>query len=140
MHRLFLVTLSVSMCGCYDPTIKADHVCNVYSSMEYDVEPDPRKLSITLRLCDEGNRQLAVSLTDNESGQGWVLIRENIQNVDIDENTKLSDLGISVRESEFREYTVTLPSYINAQEHMTTVERRGLPCKDIKDITLCFDN
>lgn len=108
--------------------------------MEYDVEPDPRMLSITLRLCDEGNRQLSVSLTDNESGQGWVLIRENIQNVDIDENTKLSDLGIGVRESEFREYIVTLPSYINAQEHMTTVKRRGLPCKDIKDITLCFDN
>ncbi|AUM14729.1 hypothetical protein [Ketobacter alkanivorans] len=138
MFRYIAIMVTALIFGCDVPELKSTRVCNVHTSLKYHVDPDPRDISISLNVCDDGVNELLVSLSGNDTGSGWVLIKEPIINLDINESTKLIDLGIDVRNSDFREYTITLPSYINLNRYMSLEERDGLKCKDIKDITLCF--
>ena len=138
MFRYVAIILTALTWGCDDPAHESTRVCSAYSSMRYDIEPDPRELSISIRLCDDGISELQVSLAGRDSENGWVLVKEPIPRSLADESTKLSDLGITVSKSDFREYTITLPAFINVKRYMKLEERDGLHCQNMKDVTLCF--
>lgn len=138
MFRYIPIIITAVICGCDNPTFESARECNIYSSMKYDVDPYPKYISISLRICDDGINELLVSLSDGDKENNRVLVKERITRSGIDGSTKLSDLGISIKKSEFREYTITLPSDINVSRYMQLEERNGLNCQDINDIALCF--
>ncbi len=134
---LFLMAvMQCTLAGCDKSESQATRECTVVSHEKADIEGFNHTLLMKLKRCDDSQNTLEISLYNRIRKTGRVLIKQSL--TDIDNSSSISGLGIRVEKTEFREYTVFLPDYVDVHAFLQLTERNGRHCLDGKDFAICF--
>ena len=137
IKTVLLLLFSGFLLGCDGAGETAHRVCNVINEAHLDISPEPNELHIEVKQCDDKNYELELAVESKVDGSGRVLIKQNLGSL-ITVPT-ISALDIRLSKTEFREYTLYIPPYVDIDKYMTLRTINSKQCLELKNIDLCFE-
>jgi hypothetical protein len=131
-----LLTFVVFLMGCDGAVNSGNQICNIISKVALDVSPEPRELQVEIKRCNDESHELQISLASKIDGHDWVLVKQDLGNSTAEPT--ISELDIKLNKTEFREYTLSLPVYVDINKYMNLRTINAKKCLELKDIDLCF--